>query len=295
MALTKISEDVFFLARRTNIGVIKTNNGCILVDSGIDSDEGKKIIKELAQEGLQIKAIINTHSHADHCGGNRYIQEKTNCQILAPKIESCFIKHPFLESTEFFSGAFPLTELKTKFVLAEESEVNQELTEGMITIFGKEFEIIPLRGHSINQMGVLVDNILFCGDSFFSKEVLEKHKLPFFKNIKETKETLAFLLDSDYSYYVPSHSTPLANIKESLQFNINWIKECEELILTLIKNPIPLEELFVEFCKGETIVIASIQQYFLLKTSFLAYLSFFQELNQIELQIKENVIYVSRK
>ena len=295
MALTKISNNIFFIERRTNIGVIKTEEGCILIDSGIDEEEGKKIIKEIEQDGLFIKAIINTHSHADHCGGNKYIQEKTNCQIFASKIESCFINYPILEPTGFFSGANPINELKTKFVLTEESKVDQEVSEGKITICKKELEIIPLKGHSINQIGVLVDDVFFCGDCFFSKEVLEKYKLPFFTNITETKKTLNFLLESNYIYYVPSHSTPTENAKETIQFNLNYITKCEETILALIKNPITSEDLFKQFCKKENITISSIQQYFLLKTSFLAYLSFFQEQEQIELQIKENVIYVNKK
>ncbi len=47
-------------------------NEAILIDSGLDKDSGKKILKLLESRGFSLKFIINTHSNADHTGGNRF-------------------------------------------------------------------------------------------------------------------------------------------------------------------------------------------------------------------------------
>ena len=61
--LNKISENVFYIAGRTNIGVITlSKNECIIIDSGIDEDHGRKILKVLSSNNLKIKALINTHA-----------------------------------------------------------------------------------------------------------------------------------------------------------------------------------------------------------------------------------------
>lgn len=70
------------------------------------------------------KAIVNTHSHADHCGGNRYIKERTGATIYASEIESAIIQYPLLEPLYLFSGASPLRDLRNKFLMAQSSSVD---------------------------------------------------------------------------------------------------------------------------------------------------------------------------
>jgi len=295
VALIKITDSVHYIPGKTNIGVVKIGENCILIDSGLNEDEGKKILKELEHNNLTVKAIINTHSHADHCGGNKLIKQKTNCQIFAPQIETAFIEHPILEPISFFSGANPINELKNKFLFAEETKVDEEIGPSKKQICGKEFEFISLKGHSINQIGVAFDNVLFCGDSFFSKDILEKHKIPFFININETKKTLNNLANTKYSYYIPSHAIPINNISSIAQENLESIKNCEEKILELLFEPKETDNLIKNFCSKEQIIITSIQQYFLLKTTILAYLTYLQEINKIMVSIKDNVIVWVKK
>ncbi|MGC8940941.1 MAG: MBL fold metallo-hydrolase [Candidatus Nanoarchaeia archaeon] len=109
MELKKITEQVYYIPNPANIGVVKDGEkSAILIDSGLDDDTGRKILRLLEKNDLFVKAIVNTHSHADHCGGNRYIKEKTNAMIYAPEVESAIIQYPSLEPLYLFSGASPL-------------------------------------------------------------------------------------------------------------------------------------------------------------------------------------------
>ena len=72
MELIRVGARTYYIPNATNIGVYKTDDaGVYLIDSGNDKDAGKKILKLLEAEGLQVRGIVNTHSHADHIGGNR--------------------------------------------------------------------------------------------------------------------------------------------------------------------------------------------------------------------------------
>jgi hydroxyacylglutathione hydrolase len=37
----------------------------------------------LAGRGLTLDLVLNTHAHADHCGGNQRLRQITNCEIIA--------------------------------------------------------------------------------------------------------------------------------------------------------------------------------------------------------------------
>lgn len=93
-----------------------------LVDSGNDKDAGRKVRQILDRNGWQLKNILNTHSNADHIGGNQYLQRQTACKIFANGIERDFTRHPILEPS-FLYGGYPCRELRHKFLLAQESSI----------------------------------------------------------------------------------------------------------------------------------------------------------------------------
>ena len=120
--LIQVSENCYYIQCPAKIGLVKLNEQDVcLVDSGSDKDAGKKVRKILNENGWNLQMIFNTHSHADHIGGNKYLQEQTGCKIYAPGIECDLTNHPILEPS-FVYGAFPPKELRRKFLLAQESE-----------------------------------------------------------------------------------------------------------------------------------------------------------------------------
>jgi len=66
----------------TNIGVVESDGGVYLIDSGNNKDAGRKINRLINDKGWKLAGIINTHSNADHIGANDHFQRMTNCRIL---------------------------------------------------------------------------------------------------------------------------------------------------------------------------------------------------------------------
>ena len=95
MELIHVKGNTYYIKNATNIGVYKIDeNSVYLIDTGNDSDAGKKILKLLEQENLKVMGIINTHSNADHIGGNKVIQDRTGCKILGYGIEKSITENP---------------------------------------------------------------------------------------------------------------------------------------------------------------------------------------------------------
>lgn len=92
-----------------------------LIDSGSDKDAGRKVRQHLDANGWKLTAIYNTHSNADHIGGNQYLQKQTGCPIYAPGMEQYITCRTVLEPSLLYGGCPPKA-LRNKFLMAQESD-----------------------------------------------------------------------------------------------------------------------------------------------------------------------------
>ena len=273
MELVKVGEKTYYIKNPTNIGIYKINDEDVfIIDSGNDKDAGKKILKIIDSQGWNIKGIINTHSNADHIGGNKVIQDRTNCNIYAYNIEKCFIENPLLEPS-FLYGGYPFKNLRNKFLMAKESKVNlieNNLPEGL--------EYFPLKGHFFDMIGIKTsDDVYFLGDSLFSKETITKYHLFYIFDIKEFLNTLDYLSTLNGKLYIPSH----------VEANKNKIYE----IIDKIYNICNVEKTFEEILKeifDEYNLILNENQYVLIGNSLRSYLSYLKDENKLTYEFKNN-------
>ena len=75
-----------------NIGLVETEEGVYLIDSGSDKESGRRIKKILTENNWKLSGIINTHSNADHIGGNDYLQRAFDCSIYSSQTEKAFLR-----------------------------------------------------------------------------------------------------------------------------------------------------------------------------------------------------------
>jgi len=103
-----------------NVGVRVEGGEAVLVDAGGDDSAGRKILRSLEEEGVRLALIVSTHSHADHIGGNAFLQRRTGCRMYAPGVDRAFVEFPVLEPSYLYGGC-PPGPLSNKFLLAQES------------------------------------------------------------------------------------------------------------------------------------------------------------------------------
>jgi glyoxylase-like metal-dependent hydrolase (beta-lactamase superfamily II) len=273
LELREITETVGYIPDAVNIGVIRDGSEAIIVDTGLDRGTAKEILKTLEGDGLSVKAVVNTHHHADHIGGNAYIQGRTAAAIYASEVEAALIESPILEPTYLFSGASPIQGLRNRFLLAKPSKVDHVIQGDRLAIGGVEMGIVGLAGHSPNQIGVAVDGVLFCADTVFSMRVVEKYKLPFVQDVAGLKESLRTLKESSYDRYVPSHAGAKTDITELADANLGAIHGIEEMVLDILVEPRTTEGVLAGLCEVTGLEIGRAQAYYLNNTLTMAYLS----------------------
>ena len=70
--LNHIKGSSYYIQSPSKMGLVKLNDRDVcLIDSGNDKDAGRKVRQLLDANGWRLTAIYNTHSNADHIGGNR--------------------------------------------------------------------------------------------------------------------------------------------------------------------------------------------------------------------------------
>ena len=231
--LERITGETYVLRGNTNVGVYSDGERVYLIDTGTSKKNLSKIIETF--RGREIVVLI-THHHADHIQLNRWLQRKTGCEIRVPVGELSFVAFPELESYLLF-GAKPPKELRREFFTAKPSAV-KPLEDGM------PLKPVPLPGHTPHHTGyVTPDGVLFCGDLYFSKDILDKYFYPYHASVSDLRKTLKTLDLTRFNAVVPSHGTPSRDPREDIDHMMKRIDEIEETVLNILSRPMKVEEI----------------------------------------------------
>jgi glyoxylase-like metal-dependent hydrolase (beta-lactamase superfamily II) len=255
-----------------NVGIISAEDDqSVLVDSGNDDDAGRKLLRACETRGSRITHIANTHSNADHCGGNAFIQARTDCAIWATKAEAAFIENPYLEPS-YLWGGYPLPSLRNKFLMAKPSRVTRYI-EPPCDLPGTGLKAVPLAGHFMAMAGFMTeDGVFFAADTIASQEILSKYHIFFLFDIEAQLSTLDSLASRDAEWYVPSHAEPTRDPTALIAANKAKIHEIAETIVELCAEPRSPEEVILKVASKYGIVLNH-QQYVLVGSTLRSYLS----------------------
>ena len=282
--LIQVAENSYYIQCPAKIGIYKLNEREVcLIDTGNDKDAGKKVKKVLDANGWTLKAIYNTHSNADHIGGNQYLQKQTGCKIYAPGIECDFTNHPILESSYLYGGC-PPKDLRHKFLVAQESRV-EYLTEEVLP---EGLEMISLPGHFFDMVGFRTkDDVVYLADCLSSKETLDKYQISVLYDVESYLKTLEMVKTMKAKMFVPSHAEPTEDISELAQYNIEKVHEIAAKIIEICKEPksfeVILQTLFTEYNLKMTF-----EQYVLVGSTVRSYLAWLKDNGRLDVIFEDN-------
>lgn len=288
--LIQVTDRSYYIQSPARIGLFRLDDTDVcLIDSGNDKDAGRRLRRLLEAQGWRLRAIYNTHSNADHIGGNRYLQGQTGCKIYAPGIECAFTRHTILEPA-FLYGGYPCKELRHKFLLAEESGA-QELTKDVLP---EGFELIPLPGHFFDMAGFRTpDDVVYLADCLSSRETLDKYQIGFIYDVAAYLETLEMVKGLNAKLFIPAHAEPSEDISELAGYNIRKVHQIAETILELCAEPICFERLLQRLFAQYGLVM-SFEQYALVGSTVRSYLSWLKDTGRVNAFFEDHMLLWER-
>ena len=284
--LIQVSQHCYYIQSPAKIGLVKLNEQDVcLIDSGNDKDAGRKVRQLLDANGWRLTAIYNTHSNADHIGGNRYLQTQTGCKIYAPGIDCAFTRHPVLEPS-FLYGGYPCKELRHKFLMAQESDA-QELTQECLP---EGFAVIPLPGHFFDMVGFrTADDVVYLADCLSSRETLDKYQIGFIYDVAAYLNTLEKVKSLRAKIFVPAHAAASEDVADLAQVNINKVQEIADKITGICREPICFEAILQKLFTDYALTM-NFEQYVLVGSTVRSYLAWLKDTGRLNSLFENNTL-----
>jgi len=144
------------------VGPVETNcyiygsidsNEVLIIDPGSEPEKIKDLVE---RNGLKPKAIVNTHGHIDHIGGNHAF----DLPVYIHEGDSEFLINPTLSLSALYPGSVP------------SQKASRILTDGdEVAIEGVSLKVIHTPGHTPGGISMHSEEIIFTGDTLFYRSI----------------------------------------------------------------------------------------------------------------------------
>lgn len=284
--LIQAGECSYYIDCPAKIGVYRASESEVyLIDSGADRDAGRRIKKITDAQGWTVRGIVNTHAHADHCGGNAYLQKQFSCKAFAKGAEAALARWTELESALLYGGR-PFAELRHKFLMAQPSEVF-DVTD---SDFPRELEIIDLPGHYFEMIGVKTpDGTVFLADCVSSPETLAKYRVSYIYDVEKYLQTLDAVEGMSAPLFVPAHAPACESAAELARLNRAAVMDIADTLLELCREGTDFERLLKAVFDRFGLTM-TYQQYVLVGSTLRSYLSWLKDGGRVCAEISENLL-----
>ena len=224
-----------------NVYLVQGDNGCLLVDTGWDTEEAfDSLEKQLAEIGINFKdisQIIATHIHPDHCGLTGKLKQLSQAKIALHYLEKDFIEPRYKNMDKLLCQIAEW--LHTNGVPNEELTKLQTASLGMakfvtpalpdVTLYGGEiistgvfnFQVLWTPGHSPGHISLYepTKKVLISGDYILPKITpnIGLHPQSGTNPLGDYIDSLNTTKKLDVNLILPGHENPFTGLQSRIE------------------------------------------------------------------------------
>ncbi|MBP8303538.1 MAG: MBL fold metallo-hydrolase [Phycisphaerae bacterium] len=152
------------LRRFVYVYVVLGTRRVVLIDTGVAGSHEAifQVLRDLGRQPRDIAAIVLTHSHPDHIGSAKVIQEASGCRVVAHQAE-----RPWIEDVALQASQRPVPGFET--LVAGPVRVDRVVQDGDRLDLDEDLSVTVLHtpGHSAGSISLHLhlDRVLFTGDA----------------------------------------------------------------------------------------------------------------------------------
>jgi hydroxyacylglutathione hydrolase len=207
----------------SNAYLVANGKQAILIDCGMKKKE-KKIVAALRQMQLSprdIQLIILTHTHYDHAGSVKALQQITSAKVLVHKAEASCLEQgycAFPKGTMWFPKIMSAIGRALNKKVGRYAPVAPDIAISRrfdLKPFGIDGYVLPTPGHTAGSISVVIEkDHAIVGDTLFN---IFKHSVypPYATDQEGLLKSWKKLLESGCKYFYPGHGKPFT--RERLQ------------------------------------------------------------------------------
>jgi glyoxylase-like metal-dependent hydrolase (beta-lactamase superfamily II) len=197
-----------------------------LIDSGVAGAESKvfNYLGSLSRAPREIATLVLTHSHPDHIGAARTIQQRTHCQIWAHGVERNWIEDTALQMEQRPVPGF-------NSLVAGPVRVARELDDGELLALtdSRVFKVLHTPGHSAGSISLWdeEERMLITGDA-----VPVPWDLPILDDPVTALDSLRRLIDHEAEILLSAWDVPKKgkDVRKTLERGIDWLLQIGEAV-----------------------------------------------------------------
>jgi glyoxylase-like metal-dependent hydrolase (beta-lactamase superfamily II) len=289
--LVPLGDGVWVIPGGVNIGVLAGDEGrVVLVDTGLNDSSAKKALKTVREElGGDVVAILTTHAHADHFGGNAAVVKRTGAAVHAPAFDEAVLRYPLLQPALLFGGADPPDSLRGGFLLADPSPVDDIIRPGPNEMAGVDIEAVPLFGHSPGQLGYVVGDVFFCADVVLPESVLARYRIPYLFSLTDHLAALERARTVPHRVAVPGHGAVLkqGELDSLIDTNIALATRVADAVLEHTKESRTAEAILRKLLVRFGAPVTDAPSFYLLQPTVFAYLGHLHREGRIAHEVQD--------
>lgn len=199
----------------------------------IDTPDATAILDYLKRENLEPAAILNTHHHWDHAGGNKEICQEYKIPVYC---------------SEYDQGRI--------------DRVSLTLKQGDRVSLGElEFEVMDVPGHTLGHIAYYRQGVLFCGDTLFVGgcgrlfEGTAEQMFASLEKIKELPDDTKIYCAHEYTEQNLAFALTVEPGNKDLQEKFEEVKKKRVQDLPTVPSTLGEEKLYNPFLRADSLEI----------------------------------------